>query len=30
VNGHMHELAELLVQRHAIDREPNPLPVLHP
>jgi protein tyrosine/serine phosphatase len=30
VNGHMREMAELLVQRHAIDREPNPLPVLHP
>jgi hypothetical protein len=29
VNGHMHELAQLLVQRHAIDREPSPLPVLH-
>jgi protein tyrosine/serine phosphatase len=30
VNGHMRELAQLLVQRHAIDREPYPLPVLHP
>jgi protein tyrosine/serine phosphatase len=30
VNGHMHELAQLLVERHTIDREPTPLPVLHP
>jgi hypothetical protein len=30
VNGHMHELAQLLVQRHAIEREPSPLPILHP
>jgi hypothetical protein len=30
VNGHIHELAQLLVERHAIEREPNPLPVLHP
>ena len=30
VNGHMHELAQLLVERHTIDREPNPLPLLHP
>jgi hypothetical protein len=30
VNGHMHELAQLLVERHVIDREPSPLPVLHP
>jgi len=30
VNGHMHELAQLLVVRHVIDREPTPLPLLHP
>jgi protein tyrosine phosphatase (PTP) superfamily phosphohydrolase (DUF442 family) len=30
VNGHMRELATLLVERHTIDREPNPLPILHP
>jgi protein tyrosine/serine phosphatase len=30
VNGHMHELAQLLVERHTIDCEPNPLPTLHP
>jgi Tyrosine phosphatase family len=30
VNGHMHDMAQLLVQRHIIDREPDPLPVLHP
>jgi hypothetical protein len=30
VNGHMRELAHLLAERHAIDREPDPLPVLHP
>jgi protein tyrosine/serine phosphatase len=30
VNGHIHELAQLLVQLHVIEREPSPLPVLHP
>ncbi|HET6325830.1 MAG TPA: tyrosine-protein phosphatase [Planctomycetaceae bacterium] len=30
VNGHMHELAKLLVERHVLDREPDPLPFLHP
>ena len=31
VNGHMHGMAQLLaVERHAIDREPSPLPILHP
>ncbi len=30
VNGHMHELAQLLVARQTIDREPDPLPMLHP
>ncbi len=30
VNGHMHELAQMLVERHVIDREPEPLPTLHP
>jgi protein tyrosine/serine phosphatase len=30
VNGHMRELAQLLVEQHTIEREPNPLPVLHP
>jgi hypothetical protein len=30
VNGHMHELAQLLVERHVIEREPMPLPLLHP
>jgi hypothetical protein len=30
VNGHMRELAEMLVGRHVIDRLPDPLPVLHP
>ncbi len=30
VNGHMHELAQLLVERHTIDHEPNPPPLLHP
>jgi predicted protein tyrosine phosphatase len=30
VNGHMRELAGLLVERHAIDRAPDPPPVLHP
>jgi protein tyrosine/serine phosphatase len=30
VNGHMHELAQLLVERHTIEREPDPLPVLRP
>jgi protein tyrosine/serine phosphatase len=30
VNGHMRELAHLLVERHVIDREPDPLPTLHP
>jgi protein tyrosine/serine phosphatase len=30
VNGHMHELAQLLVDRHTIDREPKPLPLLRP
>jgi hypothetical protein len=30
VNGHMGELARLLVERHTIERVPNPLPVLHP
>ena len=30
VNGHMHELAQMLVERHVIDREPTPLPSLHP
>ncbi|HXY36922.1 MAG TPA: tyrosine-protein phosphatase [Planctomycetaceae bacterium] len=30
VNGHIRELAQLLVDRHAIDRAPTPLPTLHP
>jgi protein tyrosine/serine phosphatase len=30
VNDHMRELAQLLVERHVIDHEPTPLPVLHP
>jgi hypothetical protein len=30
VNGHMSELAQLLVERHVIDRAPTPLPSLHP
>jgi protein tyrosine/serine phosphatase len=30
VNGHMSELAQLLVERHVIDRAPTPLPTLHP
>jgi protein tyrosine/serine phosphatase len=30
VNGHMRELAQLLVERHVIEREPTPLPLLQP
>jgi hypothetical protein len=30
VNGHMHELAQMLVERHVLDHEPTPLPTLHP
>jgi hypothetical protein len=30
VNAHLRELAELLVQRHALDRIPDELPSLHP
>jgi hypothetical protein len=30
VNGHMSELAQLLVERHVVDRAPTPLPSLHP
>lgn len=30
VNGHMSELAKLLVERHILDHEPDPLPLLHP
>lgn len=30
VNAHMQELAELLVQRHVLERVPDPIPSLHP
>lgn len=30
VNSHMRSLAELLVQRHVLDRVPEELPILHP
>ncbi len=30
VNGHMSEMAHMLVERHVIDHEPSPLPSLHP
>ncbi len=30
INAHLRELAELLVQRHALDRIPDEIPTLHP